>query len=316
MFSEFMHDFKDVKLGEIPVYKFEIKNPYNETIRIRSIHSSCGCTVVSATKNALKTNEAGEIVCKFNTPAVGTGFKRATVTVRFDRPFVGEAQLIVQGNIVGNIQVNPPSIEFGQVLENELPVKQIDLTSMGNPNLRVVDVKSTFGHIAVQLQQTQRSNGGVSYRIFTRLKESVPKGFSQGELYVVVEEGRGPDGTAKLKNVPIKFNAQVVSALQVSPQVLSLGPLAPGEETTKKVFLKSSKPFAIRDVRCHSDAFRVKADSKAKKVHIVEVTYTGESKPGTHECDLSFFVEYPDAANGNGKASKNTLKAVVQIVQK
>ncbi|MEL7496507.1 MAG: DUF1573 domain-containing protein [Planctomycetota bacterium] len=317
MFTEFEHDFGSVQYGETPTYRFEIENPFNETIHIQSIRSSCGCTVASATKQTLKTWEKGEIVCKFNTPAVGPGPKQATVTIRFDRPVVAEAQLTIRGNIVNQISVVPPSIDFGQVTENKYPVKKISLSSAGNPELRIQDVKSTFGHISVQLQETMRSNGMVNYDIFTQLKDSVPQGFSQGELYLVVSEGRNVDGTLRLRNVPVKFNAQVVSSLQVSPEVLSLGPLAPGEVATKKVFLKSDQPFKIRDVRCLSDAFRVKADPEAKKVHIVEVTYKGEDDPGRHECDLSFFVEYPDATNTatNGAASTNSMKAIVEIVQ-
>lgn len=315
MFSENVHDFGNVKLGETPVYRFEIENIYKEPIHISSVTSSCGCTVASASKRDLKTWEKGEIVCKFNTPAVGRGFKQATVTVRFDRPYVGEAQLTVRGNIVTGISVKPEQIDFGQVVENDLPVKKLQLTSSGDPNFRIRDVKSTFGHIKVQLRETARQNGYVNYDIFTQLKETVPKGFNQGELFLVVED-RSNQGQLQLRQIPVKFNAKVVSALQLSPEVLSLGPLAPGETVTQKVFLKSDKPFTIRDVRCQSDAFRVKADPEAKKMHIVEVTYTGEDKPGRHECELSFFVDYPESeTNGNSDAS-SSMTAIVEIASK
>lgn len=314
MFEESVHDFGDVKLGETPVYRFKIYNPFNETIHIQSIQSSCGCTKASIAKRELKTYESAEIVCKFDTPAVGAGFKQATVSVRFDRPVIAEAQLIVRGNIVTGISIKPESIDFGQVVENDLPVRKFQLTSSGNPNLAIADVKSTFPHISVQIKETKRQNGLVNYDVFTQLKDTVPKGFNQGELYLVVREGLDSYQRPVFRQVPIKFNAKVVSALQLSPEILSLGPLKPGEETTQKVFLKSSKPFKIRDVRCHSDAFRVKADSEAKKMHIVEVTYKGEDKPGRHECDLSFYVDYPDSATNGSSDTSSTMKAIVEIV--
>lgn len=316
MFTEFNHDFQDVRLGDTPVYKFKISNPFNETIRIHSVRSSCGCTIATPTKKILKSQESGEIVCKFNSPAVGTGFKQATVTIRFDYPYVGEAQLIVKGNIVTNISLKPEVVDFGKIQQGEYPVSQVELSSVGNPNLRIHDVKSTFGHIGVSIQEAARSGGQVSYRIFTRLKDTVPLGYTQGELFVEVSEGRNQDGTLRLKKVPIKFNAHVVSPLQLSPDILSLGPLAPGETATKKVFLKSKMPFAIRDVRCESEAFRVKADATTKKVHIVEVTYTGEEKTGRHECELSFYVEYPESANQKGREASSSLKAIVQIAER
>ena len=317
MFEEYVHDFQQVKLGDVPVYKFEITNPFKETVHIQSVTSSCGCTIATPTKRTLKTWEKGEIVCKFNTPAVGTGFKQATVTVRFDQPMLGEAQLTVRGTIVGGVTVKPESIEFGQVTDTDLDqaIQRIQLTAGGNPYFRIRDVKSTFEHIRVQLFEKGRTNEMVTYEILAQLTDSVAKGFSQGELYLVVETGRNPDGSVALQQVPVKFSAKVVSALQVSPQVLSIGPVTPGESTSQKIFLKSDKPFSVRDVRCRSEAFRVKAGNGTKKLHIVEVTYTATAAPGQHECELTFFVEYPDATNNRTTAGSESMKAIIEIAE-
>ncbi len=272
MFKEYMHDFGTVKKGEVPEYRFEIQNVFEEDIHIASVQSSCGCTSVSLSKNVLKTWEKGEVICRFNSPAFD-GFKQATITVRFDRPFVGEVQLMVRGNIVRGVNFTPSSIDFGQVSETNLPMKKIQLSHAGNNNFRVLDVKSTFSHIKVQLRETARRGNLVNYEMTTQLKPTVPQGFSQGELYVVVESNR------VRQEIPIKFSAKVVSALQI-PEMISLGTVAPGEEVKKRVVLKCDRPFRITDVTCQSQAFKVKADKEAKKVHFVEVIYTGEDQPG------------------------------------
>ena len=309
------HDFGDVQMGDVPEHRFQFENVFNETFHIHSINSSCGCTVATASKRTLKTWEKGEIICKFNTPAVTAGPKQATITVKFDRPYRAEMQLSVKGNIVTGVSLEPKQIDFGQVVENNLPVRVVELKSSGNPNFRIRDVKSVFKHISVKVQETGRNNGQVSYNIITQLKDSVPKGFAQDQLYLVVEEGRNYDGTPRLKQLPLPFNAKVTSALQLSPEVLSLGPLAPGEVVKKKVFLKSDKPFFINDVRCQSEAFSVKAASKAKKIHIVEVIYTAEAeKVGSHECELSFYVSYADTKTvPPASAPSGRLKAIIEI---
>ena len=312
MFTEYVKDFGEVPLGEVPEYRFEIENKYEEDIRIRSIRSSCGCTIATATKNVLKTWEKGEILCKFNTPAVGPGFKQATITVEFDRPFVGECQLTVRGTIVAGVSFSPKSIEFGDVTESKLPVRKVTLTSTGNPFFRVVDIKSTFKHIKVQVRETARTSGTVKVEMTTQLKETAPSGFSQGELYVIVEDDyrrKGPNNTRVLRQIPVRFNANYVSAFQVAPEILSLGPLPPGKTVTQKVFLSADKPFRLTDVRCQSEAFRVKTTSdEAKKVHIIVVTYTGENKPGRHECELSFYTDLSQEVSG-------TMKAIVDIAE-
>ena len=311
------HDFGDVQLGDVPEFRFQIENVFKETFHIQSINSSCGCTIATASKTSLKTWEKGEIVCKFNSPAVGVGPKQATITVKFDRPYRAEIQLSVKGNIVTGLSLEPKSIEFGQVVENNLPERTVRLRSSGNPNFKIRDVKSVFKHISVKIKETGRSNGVVSYDIITKLKDSVPKGFTQDQLYLVVEEGRNFDGSPKLSQVPLPFKAKVTSALQLSPEVLSLGPLAPGEVVKKKVFLKSDKPFYVSDVRCQSEAFSVKATSKPKKMHIVEVTYTAnpdKDHSGRHECELSFFVRYADASQAAATSEPSgRLKAIIDF---
>lgn len=298
MFKEYTHDFGNVQKGQVPEYRFKIQNVYEEDIRIGSVHSSCGCTSVSLTKNVLKTWEEGEIICRFNSPAFD-GFKQATITVRFQQPYVGEIQLNVRGNIIRGLNFTPSSIDFGQVTDSSLPSRTIQLSHSGSPNFRVVDVKSTFPHIKVSLRETSRRGGLVSYEMTTGLKSGVPKGFNQGELYVVYEENR------VRREVPLKFSAKVVSTLQL-PEMISLGPMAPGEEVKKKVLLKADRPFRITDVTCHSQAFKVKADKAAKKVHFVELIYTAEDKPGRHECELSFYTDMDSNASGK-------IKAIVEI---
>ncbi|MFT7632583.1 MAG: hypothetical protein ACI87E_003635 [Mariniblastus sp.] len=313
MFKEYTHAFGKVPMGEIPEYRFEIENIYQEDIRIRSVTSSCGCTIATASKNVLKMLEKGEIVCRFNSPAVGPGFKQATITVRFDQPFVGECQLTVSGDIVTGITFSPDSIDFGQVTDSNFPIKTIRVSASGRPNFRIHDVKSNSTHIKVtEIKEVQRRNGLVSYELKAQLKEDVPKGFAQGELYVVVEENPGVrDRSNKrvFREKPISFQAKVVSPLQVAPEVWALGQVTPGKQVTQKVFLTSEQPFKITDVRCESEAFSVKADSESKKVHIVEVSYRGEDSPGSHECELSFYTDM------NQGQSSGTMKAIVEIVE-
>ena len=311
MFKEYVHDFRKVPLGEIPEYRFEIQNIYKEDIRIRSISSSCGCTIASASKNVLKMWEKGEILCRFNTPAVGAGFKQATITVRFDRPFVGEVQLTVRGTIVSGVSFTPDTLEFGQVSDSNRPKKTVRLSSAGNPYLRIVDVKSKFDHITVFRPERVASAGSsVVYQLTAQLKESVPKGYNQGELFVIVEENPGnrPGNRPVLRQIPLKFKAKVVAPLQLAPEILTLGSIEPGEKISQKVFLTSEVPFKITDVRCQSGAFSVRADSDSRKVHIVDVSYVGEKKMGRLKNELSFFTDLDSNAAGR-------MTAVVRIVE-
>ncbi len=298
MFKETEHNFGNVPKGEVPEFRFEFQNLYEEDIHVAQVISSCGCTSASLSKNVVKKWEKGEVICRFNSPAFD-GYKQASVRVLITKPFVGEVQLTVRGNIVRGLVFTPETIDFGSVSESSLPEKEIKLTNSGG-NFQIVDVKSTFPHIKVRLKETSRAANLVTYTMTTQLRESVPSGFSQGELYVIVQENN------MRREIPLKFSAKVVSELQV-PDMIAMGSVKPGEEVTKRVVLKSSKPFTITDVTSHSTHFRVKAAKDEKKVHFVEVIYVGEDTPGQHISELSFYINSSTEPAGKTKAVVNIV---------
>ena len=302
MFTDFSHDFGDVTKGQRPEHRFVIENKFKENIRIRNVVSSCGCTSVSVTKKTLRTFEKAEVVAIFNSQAFD-GFKQATVTVQFERPYIGEVQLTVRGNIVRptGFNVSPKEISFGQVTEAKLPQRVIKLETLGDPTFRIVDVKSTFPHISVSLKQTVRTNQQVSYEMRAQLKPSVPAGYSAGELLVDLQSQNGP------RQISIPFDAKVV-AIKISPEVLTLSNVKPGQEVKKTIILQSEREFNITDVKCRTRAYRVRQKKKgARKIHVVDVIYSGEQELGKHECELNFFTDLNEGVSG-------VVKAIVEVV--
>lgn len=298
MLSEFSHDFGEVNKGDMPEYRFEIKNIYKETLNIARVFSSCGCTQVSMSKRQLKTWETAEVICKFNSKPFN-GFKQATVTVQFGQPMAGEVQLTVKGTIVSAIRLNPETIDFGQVSRGKNPVFQTTLTGPANSPFQIVDIKSTFPHVGVALKKPVRTaSNQVQYVMQTRLKDSAPDGYSQGDLFIIVRDGTGQ------RQIPLKFSAKVASAIQFGPPVITINNISPGEKIMKKVVIRAKEPFKITDVKCKTKAFRVAAKkSGMSKTHIVEISYVGEEgKTGRHECDLTFYTSLGSEPAGKIKA--------------
>ena len=298
MLSEYSHDFGEVNKGDMPEYRFEIKNIYKETINIARVFSSCGCTQVSMSKRQLKTWETAEVICRFNSKPFN-GFKQATVTVQFGQPMVGEVQLTVKGTIVSAIRLSPQTIDFGQVSRGKNPIFQTTLTGPANSQFQIVDIKSTFPHVGVALKQPVRtSSNQIQYVMQTRLKDSAPDGFTQGDLFIIVR-----DGTSQ-RQIPLKFSAKIAAPIQFSPSVFTMNNISPGEKVVKKVVIRAKEPFQITDVKCKTKAFRVSAKKTGtRKTHVVEISYTGEEgKTGTHECDLTFFTSLDKEPAGKIRA--------------
>ncbi len=250
MFKEVSHDFGNVAKNSKAEYRFEIENPFNEEITIAKAETSCHCTEVSLTKTTLKSREKGELIAKFNTAAF-EGFRQATVTVRFAPPFVGEAQLQVKGNIRPDVVFQPGSIDFGEVNRSVAAGTaiagfapwQFELENRGR-------AQHLWSRWRFAFEASTRPNNSVNYTMTVRLTDSVPAGFQQGELIVVTEE------FGRRSEIPVTFSGKVVSDLQVSPEVLTINAIKPGDQVTRKVVVTGTQPFRILDVTCTNTSFR------------------------------------------------------------
>jgi len=304
MFTEFEHDFGTVAKNEKAEYRFAIKNNFKEDIRIRGVSTSCACTDVSMSKNLIRSRETVYLIANFNTRNF-VGQKQATVTVHFDHPFPGEVQLTVRGFIRNDVMFEPGMIDFGALNQQSLSTRSanrnIRITKYNNPNWRIVDVKSTFPHVGVALTNPTQAGAQVSYNMDVRIKDSSPAGFVQGELLIVAEE------FGRRTNIPIKFSAKVASALQISPEVLTVTSIQQGESVSKKVIVKAAQPFRVSDITCSSESFSaVTNPEKSKKVHFINVDYTADQPPGRYEYELEFITDL-------NKRTVGKMKAVIEV---
>ncbi len=289
MFTEFSHDFGNVAKGSFVEYKFPIKNIYEEDIQIESAVSSCGCAQVSLSTKVLKTWETGYVIARFNTQAF-SGFRQATITVRFARPFLGEVQLNVKGNIRSDVTFQPGAINFGQLpLTSEGKSKSVRISKFGNPNWRIVDVKSTYRHIKVRLSSPNPVGTSVNYDMTVRLTDTVPVGFVNGELFVVAEE-RG-----RRVEIPLSFSGNVLAPLRISPDVLIFN-VKPGQEETRKLVITGDEPFTITGISSSDESIEIVHSDQAKKVHIVEARLKAPEIGGEVKGEISFETDLSGGA--------------------
>jgi len=276
--GELTHDFGIVAAGADTVHRFEFKNLFEEDVHVASVSTSCNCTIASIEKQDLKTWEKGGILVEFNTRSF-LGQRKATITVTIDRPYYAEVQLIVRGNIRGNVAFEPGSIQFGDVKQGNAAEKKINVMHRGNNAWQITDVKTTFdmNQIKVGLAERYRGNGQVNYEMVVQLQNNVPAGYVQGELFIETNEGQS-------LRYPLAFNGRIVPALELSPSILTLGPMAPGEVIERKILLKSETPFRVTSIQCSDDCLQMEVPKEPKKLHMVTVKYTAGQSVGQHQC--------------------------------
>jgi hypothetical protein len=274
MFSKTAHDFGTVARGAKTEFRFPIKNLYVEDVHIAHVQSSCGCTSPEVTKRDLKTYETGYLVATFNTHAF-TGYRSATVTVTFDRPYRAEVQLQVSGNIRGDITVQPNFVNLGTVNQGQAVERAVTVTQSTRPDWKITDVRSSNTNFEVDVIEIGRQRGNASYNLRVKLKETAPAGYIKDQLVLVTNDPQS--GT-----FPIEVEGRVIPEITVV-QMINFGSLELGGKTTKPLIVQGQKPFTITDIKCDDERFSFKvpeAGEKPKKVYSIPVTFTAGGDPG------------------------------------
>ncbi len=272
MFKVQSHNFGNVARDSKTEFKFELTNIYVEDVHIQSVRASCGCTTPIILKDTLKTHETGAILARFNTGTF-TGQKSATVTVTFDKPFPAEVQLRVSGNIRTDVSFEPGSVDFGSFDQGEEASRSISIHHHHNSNWKITDVRSAHKHVRVKLQKLS-GVAGSKFKMDVSLADTTPPGYIQNQLTLVTNDPVNPTLT-------IPMEGRVVSALTVSPSLLSLGVLKPEQTVKGRLVVRAKKPFKIKGIDCKDDCFKFKgAPSEAKKIHLIPVEFTATKEPG------------------------------------
>jgi hypothetical protein len=277
MFADKEHNFGTVARGADTVYKFPVKNIYKQDIELMSVRSSCGCTSPSLENKIIKTGETGYVVAKFNTRTFD-GVHSATLTVDVqwnDNGTIrrGETQLRVHGDIRSDVVFEPGSVKFDNVDQGTKTEQQVNVRYAGRSDWQITDVRGASEDLEVELTETGRQSGRVTYELLVRLKDGAASGYFNEELVLVTNDGSNPRS-------PLHVQGRVVPQISASPEALRFGDVAVGATMPKKVLVRGKKPFKITSVESPSGAFEFKTDDDASDRHVIEVVFAGSEQPG------------------------------------
>ena len=278
MFTDTKHDFGTVARGADTVYKFQAKNIYKQDIELLSVRSSCGCTTPTIDKKVLKTGDIGYVTATFNTRTF-TGVHGATLTVEVRWNDGGnwrhaETQLRVDGNIRGDVVFTPGAVKFESVDQGAKAEQKVDVTYAGRSDWKVTDVRGASDALEVELTQTQRYTGRVSYQLLVRLKDSAPAGYFNEQLVLVTNDAENP-------RIPIYVTGHITPQISVSPESLTLGSVKKGQDVSKKFLVGGKSPFKILSIQCDDEqCFSFKTDDQSSDRHIVEVKFVANKNAG------------------------------------
>ncbi len=95
-------DFGQVKQGELQKHNFILKNESQKTLNIKSVNTSCGCTVSEVQKNTLQPGEETSIGVTFNSKGY-SGAVQQFVYVNTDDPDNPIIKFTIKAEVVKSV---------------------------------------------------------------------------------------------------------------------------------------------------------------------------------------------------------------------
>ena len=192
-----------------------------------------------------------------------------------DKPFYAEVQLHVSGYIRSNVVFDPGSVQIGELEQGTTTKQKVTVNYAGRNDWKIVNVRGTNNHLSVDLAETSRSGGQISYEMTVHVDNSLPTGYVNEYLMLVTND-------TQATQIPLLVEGRVLPGVTVSPASLFLGVIEPGQKVTKQLVVKGKKPFRILSITCADKSFTFGniADKTPKTLHLVPVSFEAGKTSG------------------------------------
>ena len=289
VFPERSHDFGTVARGSKVRYSFPIVNSTNEIIHIKSWRTKCGCTDVRVGAREIPPGTQTVVEAVIDTTNY-TGYKPSGLILNLDRPTALDIDLNLTCFIRADLTLSPGQVDFGVVNRSAAPQSELNLTYAGpQADWAISSAFTVSEHVTAKLQEQSRSTGGpVIYHLQVKLNPSVPVGFFKDEITLKTNDPSGP-------NIPISVAATVQSNVSVTPSVINMGAVRPGEIVQRTFIVRAGQPFKIIAIESSRPELAVDAGpDQAKPLHSLNFTFKAPASPGAFNAAVEIQTDLKD----------------------
>jgi len=299
MFDKDKIDFGVIARGSDAQYRLKIKNIYKEPVHISNVRTTCGCSAAEPSQNLLQSGEEGYIQVKMDTARFQRR-KDSNVIVTFDAPQYAEITIPITSYIRTDVVFTPGAANFGSVEVGKGAETTVGLAYAGREDWAITAIESRNPHLTAKAVETGRGGGRVNYNLILKLDPKTPKGPIREQIILKTND-------VNFKTVPLLAEARVESDITITPEVVSLGMMVPGQEKTVNVVLRGKKPFEINKIECESndEAFKIRMPKAAQPIHVLPLTIVPPNKPGEYSEEFTVTIA--------GRGEPITFKAFGRI---
>jgi len=143
-------NFGDIYRGQKVTHFFTIKNSGNDTLIIKNVSASCGCTAAMASASVVPPQSTSKLNVTFNSEGYG-GRAQKTVTVISNDPVNPTQQVNISANILPVLEPDPSYLYMQRVIVDSVSSSVIRVTNATAKPVRIVSVEPSLAGLQVEV---------------------------------------------------------------------------------------------------------------------------------------------------------------------
>jgi len=274
-------DFGTVARGSKILHSFKLLNRTNQEIHIADWRTKCGCTEVRVGSREIPPGTQTVIEAVLDTTRF-QGYKASGLTLVIDRPNFVEVDLNLSCFIQSEIILNPGQVDFGIVHRGSKPTVLLTMNYNGvRPDFAVARMQTRTGDVTAKVQRS--SEGNSQFILSAVLSPTLGTGVFRDQITLFTNDPGAPA-------IPISVSANVQSDVTVSPSVLNLGRVRPGDVIKKTILVRSSRPFKLLELKASKNDLSATPDPDGPRpLHTVNLTFKVPALSGPYHavCEIA-----------------------------
>lgn len=293
---EKIKDMGTVAQGEVVDVEFALVNEGDETLEIKAVRPTCGCTVADFDRE-IPAGKTGYVKAKLETRDFSGPISKSILIMTSD-PAEPTVTVVIKTNVHPYVEVLPRALVRFNAVQHE-PMEQTITVAAGedNPGFKVTGVSSSVPFLETTVRPLGKDEllAGKSpqqYEVAMSLKDGAPVGPVNAEIMI---ETNHP----KAKEVPVKVFGVVRALLGVTPSQVQFGSVAAKNKPGRNLILVNNRSggtkvevtgASVNDAAFDAEVVTIEAGRRYQ----VTVMVKPDASPGPRDAMLTLKTSDPE----------------------
>ncbi len=293
---EVIKDMGTVAQGETLEVAFELVNEGDETLEIRAVRPTCGCTVASFDRE-IAAGKSGFVKATLDTGDFSGPISKSILIMTSD-PKEPTVTVVIKTTVHPYVEVLPRALIRFNAVQHEPMVEKITVVAAEkDPNFKVTGVSSSVPYLAAAVRPLPKDEliagkSAQQFEIELSLEDDAPVGPVNAVLTVETNH-------AKAKEVPVKVFGVVRALLHVTPSQVQFGSVTAKSQPGRNLILVNNRSggakVTVTSATINDAAFATEVVTiEAGRRYQVTVTVKSDATPGPRDAVLTLKTSDPE----------------------